>query len=1009
MKLHTPEEIANARASVARYDWARAEADAVVEASQPFVAMSDEALWSLITGQQVPRGIHANPDLGCPECGREVYERFGNYPWIVSLGRPWKLECPSCGRIWPENDFGAYHDSGLGPGGVFHRDRADASLLYNAQHPDPGDPLHGFAVDDGIGWMDEDGNPWRFIAYYSHYGTWGAIPKAVSDLARAYLFTGEPIYAHKGAVLLDRIADVYPDMDLKGYSELGFYNSSGGSGEGRIKGCIWETGLSEELSRAADILRDGMAGDRELVTFLSGKARQWDLTNDKSSLGRIRDNVENNLLREFILSCRDFRIRGNEGMTQTAMAVAAAVLDDPEDTPRALDWLFEPGARGSGGGHIPATLIGQVDRDGVGNEASPSYSFIWLNLFRRCAEALERCQRHHRYDLYRDFPRLRRMHAAPYRLTCLDKYTPHVGDTGRTGDPGMTSVDLDTALDAYARFGDAYFAQLAHRLNGDRVEGLHSSICHAAPEAVQAQIQQVVEREGPIELDSTNLNGYGLALFRHGRGPDQRAAYLYYGRNGGHGHRDRLNFGLYYRGMDLLPDLGYPEYADSRWPKRAGWTLNTISHNTVVVDRRQQETSWIGRCRLFAHSDGVGVAEVGCGEAYPETEDYRRTLALIDLSGSESYLIDFTRVAGGEDHVASFHAGEGEVTTQGLALDDQTRGTYAGEDIAFGSHYDGAPDGRYRGSGFAYLRDVKRQENPLPGWHLDWRLDDAWATRLGDADVNLRYHGLAPIGDLALAQGEPPRNKPGNPQELAYVLQHNTGPDLRSFFVSVIEPYSGGRPNLAAVKRLDLDLPDDDLVAAAVHASTPQGRTDLVLSSDDPHRSFDLGNGVRAAGRFILISRETDGSSTVFALGGTRVKLPEGTLEMDTPAYEGTVIDLQREEAGPAWMDVEADLPAGDRLLGAQIRVHANGPRDTCYAVDGVEPRAPGVMRLHMGDTTFVRGLQSETDYSQGYLYDFEPGDSCDIQTLVHCRLDADGLSIIRATADCTWQRAGEG
>ena len=164
---------------------------------------------------------------------------------------------------------------------------------------------------------------------------------------------------------------------------------------------------------------------------------------------------------------------------------------------------------------------------------------------------------------------------------------------------------------------------------------------------------------------------------------------------------------------------------------------------------------------------------------------------------------------------------------------------------------------------------------------------------------------------------------------------------------------------------------------------------------------------MRAAGRFVLISRQNDGSATVFALGATRIELPEGMLEIDRPAYEGTVLNLQREEAGPAWMDVEADLPAGDRLLGAQVRVRATGPRDTCYAVEKVESREAGVTRLHVGDTTFVRGLQSETDYRQGYLYDFEPGDSFDLQTLVHCRLDSAGMSIIRATADCTWQRSG--
>ena len=117
------------------------------------MARSDEEIWDLITGQSIPRGIHVNPDLGCPECGRDVYA-FGNYPWKVSLERPYKLECPSCGEIWPKNDFEAFYKSGLGSGGIFERKLADETLLYNAEPPN--NPH--YAIDDGMGWIDESGN-----------------------------------------------------------------------------------------------------------------------------------------------------------------------------------------------------------------------------------------------------------------------------------------------------------------------------------------------------------------------------------------------------------------------------------------------------------------------------------------------------------------------------------------------------------------------------------------------------------------------------------------------------------------------------------------------------------------------------------------------------------------------------------------------------------------------------------------------------------------------------------
>ncbi|MDP6779648.1 MAG: heparinase II/III family protein, partial [Candidatus Latescibacteria bacterium] len=638
--LYTAEEIENAHRNVRRYAWAQQELDDLVASCRPWLERSDDEIWGMVTGQSILRGIHVNRDLGCPSCGREITNRFGGYPWLVSIDRPWKLECPSCGEVFPKNDFAAFRASGLGPGGTFHRDRADESLLRNEDTTGPDDPEITYGVDDGQGWIDGEGNRWFFVPYYTHWCIWTELPNAALALGEAYLRTGDPSYAHKGAVLLDRIADLYPAMDLTPCTELGLHNSHGGSGVGRVKGCIWETGLSETLSKAYDMVYEGMAGDEELVRFLSDRSRSWDTQIDKSSIDAIRSNIETGLLREFIKSCRDRRIRGNEGSTHKAMAAAAVVLDDPVETPEALDWLFQPGDVFKGGGHIPATLIGQVDRDGVGNEAAPGYCFGWMRNFRECAGILERCRSHGDYDLYRDFPRLRRMLAAPYRLTALDQYTPGIGDSGQTGNPGMVAVTVENAVEAFRRFSDPYFAQLACKLNGDRVEGLHTSVFDEDPEAIRVAIRDVVDCEGSLELGSANLNGYGLAMFRCGSGDARRAAWLYYGRNGGHGHKDRLGFGLFYRGMDILPDLGYPEYANADWPKNRGWTKNTISHNTVQVDRKAQEISWIGRCSYFSASGEIGVAEVASPDVYPGTEDYRRTLAMIDLSESESYLVD---------------------------------------------------------------------------------------------------------------------------------------------------------------------------------------------------------------------------------------------------------------------------------------------------------------------------------------------------------------------------------
>src|SRR5690606_17823559 len=123
---------------------------------------------------------------------------------------------PTSGAWFPTNDFKAYYDSGLDEGGVFDEARADRSLLFNAAHPDPNDPLHLFGVDDGHGYVNEKGERWLFVATYLIYGQWKqAVLGGISQLSAAWAVTGEPEYARKAGILLDRVADLYPTFDFK--------------------------------------------------------------------------------------------------------------------------------------------------------------------------------------------------------------------------------------------------------------------------------------------------------------------------------------------------------------------------------------------------------------------------------------------------------------------------------------------------------------------------------------------------------------------------------------------------------------------------------------------------------------------------------------------------------------------------------------------------------------------------------------------------------------------------
>jgi hypothetical protein len=137
------------------------------------------------------------------------------YNWQTdALAYPWKVRCPHFQQRFPTNDFQAFYNSGLDARGIFDPSLANRALLYNLKHPDKHDPLHPFSVDDGEGYFEGD-HRWRFIGDCLIRGQWKQLVLGgIVNLSAAYLATGDPAYAHKAGVLLDRVADLYPTFDF---------------------------------------------------------------------------------------------------------------------------------------------------------------------------------------------------------------------------------------------------------------------------------------------------------------------------------------------------------------------------------------------------------------------------------------------------------------------------------------------------------------------------------------------------------------------------------------------------------------------------------------------------------------------------------------------------------------------------------------------------------------------------------------------------------------------------
>ncbi|MEF3301966.1 heparinase II/III domain-containing protein [Paenibacillus sp. GYB003] len=986
------DKVAAARHNAQTYAWAvRLREEAEAKAGRYLTAGLD-ALWEAVPAQTLPRSYGVNQQLGSPVTGKEI-DRFGNYPYKGdALREPWKIVDPSSGYTFPTNEFGAYYKSGLDARGVFRPELADRSLLVNTLYPERG---ASWGVDDGFGWVNENGEVYTFVAYYLHwfvwYGAGGLVEDALRSFRDAYLYTGDMKYALPGIVLLDRVADLYPDMDISAYDRNRFLNSDGRKNTGKVVGSIWETSLVKVFVSAFDAFFPAM-DDPAVVEYLSGRARKHGLSNPKSSGAHIRCNVEEGIVRQIYPAVRAAQICGNDGMHQSALAMAAVVYDSLPETKQWLDFVFQTGGLAANpyrvtGGNVLNSLVSQVDRDGHGNEASPGYNSLWLANHRLTADILDGYDLYPDADLYAN-PKFRKMFAAYYPLLLSESYTVNVGDTAAAGNP-YVQVKLEDMVKAFDKFGDPIYAQVAFFLNGNRTDGLHLDIFSHEPQRIADRIGGIVAERGPLRLESVNLSGYGFAALRDGRSSDRtlRDFWMYYGRNTGHGHRDTLNVGLHAFGLDLSPDLGYPEYADVFDMHRAQWVVNTISHNTVVVDRRKQEAQWVAEPRHFDGGGFVQLIDVEAPKAYPQTSLYRRTTAMIRADGTNSYAVDLFRVKGGTEHHFSFHGAEGEVETEGLELVPQETGTYAGADVAYAQRTDDKDGPGYAGSGFHYLRNVARAVNPENSFSADWNVKDTWNVygrgAGAETDVHVRLTMLGRMNEVALADGVPPQNKPGNPKTLRYLIAHRRGTDLDSLFASVIEPYKGSR-FIASIESVDIRSGDALVTgneATAIKVTLVDGRTDYIVHALDPDIVYTVGDKLQFRGFFGVYSERDGKRSSVYVHDGALLA-PIGSPEAEraaasaSGAVTGTIADFTRTLSARNELVVEPDAGSVDPAdwTGKTVFVEGDGVRNAAYPIRAVEPLAGGRYRLDIGDLTLVRGFADDTDFAKGYRYDIAEG-----------------------------------
>jgi hypothetical protein len=502
--------------------------------------------------------------------------------------------------------------------------------------------------------------------------------------------------------------------------------------------------------------------------------------------------------------------------------------------------------------------------------------------------------------------------------------------------------------------------------------------CLKAPEilATPDGITAVVHDSHPYERRSKPREetfsaiapAFGHASLGRGRGADQLMAQLHFSGGYGHQHFDNLNFMLWAKGRDLLPDVGYT------WTQMRYWATSTACHNTVVIDRRQQASyTSDGNLLMWQPGNLQDPAEVGVslveadGKAgYREiagVDTYRRLILLIATSPADAYVVDVFRLQGGKLHDWMLHGDADHDTTATCSLPLSGQRKWLLEE---GEEWSEPVQEWHPHNPYGMIRDVAggRTEGPL-------QFNFAY---MGDDTRGLRVHVL-PGGPTEVLLGRSPsvrRMGVGTQGDMrkAYdfwmphlVLRRTAPADTLNTYTAVHEPWSS-RPFLGHVTALPLTPADPGAVALEVRHGD---FVDTIITTLDgpggPARR--TASGIALRGRVGVVRQQAGRVTGLWLYEGEELSGPGWGLKSGQARYEGEIAAVTRQEDGAAEdaLLTPAPLPSGETLQGHWlIATFANGITQG-YPIRTVERRGnqtavllavdPG-LRLAEGQATEV-------------------------------------------------------
>jgi hypothetical protein len=517
-------------------------------------------------------------------------------------------------------------------------------------------------------------------------------------------------------------------------------------------------------------------------------------------------------------------------------------------------------------------------------------------------------------------------------LQILDRYLPPIGDTSALTKPERMkehwrrySYVARENLFAFRKYGDPRFARAATTYAGDLPAGnLWEPYSEEALRAALADPASKVERSDRL------LDGYGVAILESGEWPLNRAVALNYTSTIGHRQNDQLTLWLFARGVELLPDLGYPR----TWEYRTTWDAANMAHNTVTVNERPfSDRFFENGCRLFAAADGVHVVnayhnpylegtKLGTDAELP-CDLYERTVVMVEVDADRFYVVDLFAANGGEQHDQSWHAMYVPPEAPALGWQTQATGTLAGTDVPeFGAYTDRWGREHPQGNTPSFITEVRRAPLDHPAvW--------TWRSGLPEGDA-LALHVIPVDGPVETIMGKG-RSPVWVEDKLDYLfVRRQVEGGAPTHFLTVLDSYQN-TPTVTAVRLVSGD-------PITLEVTRPDGVDEIALvAPPGPSRTTQH----RALGVHVIM-RTGDKVTRDVQIGGVEPGYAQGRIASLDYATQEVV--------------VEGDgLKADDFAPGRSIRIF-NDMRSAMYRIVAVAPDGPR-LRLTLDQTALLARL----------------------------------------------------